>query len=72
MGANAVATTKQGRCPIIAIKVDKGIRWDPWVMGPANTIMHMIEIINAWDGDVGKRWIKSFWDLAHAPHPWAR
>eukprot|EP00973_Karenia_brevis_P062328 8668083-Karenia_brevis.AAC.1 len=45
MGANAVASTKQGRCPITAIAIAKGIRWDPWIMGPTNTIMHMIEII---------------------------
>eukprot|EP00973_Karenia_brevis_P076694 10652639-Karenia_brevis.AAC.1 len=34
MGADAVASTKQGRCPIIAITVAKGIQWDPWVRGP--------------------------------------
>eukprot|EP00973_Karenia_brevis_P008129 1100763-Karenia_brevis.AAC.1 len=72
MGAHAVASTKQGRCPITAIAVAKGIRWDPWIMGPTNTIMHKIEIINTWDGDVGQRWIRSQWDLLHAPHPWAR
>eukprot|EP00973_Karenia_brevis_P085812 11903837-Karenia_brevis.AAC.1 len=41
MGANAVASEKQGRCPITAIAVAKGIRWDPWIIGPANTILHM-------------------------------
>eukprot|EP00973_Karenia_brevis_P002152 291286-Karenia_brevis.AAC.1 len=50
MGANAVASTKQGRCPITAIAVAKSIRWDPWSMGPTNTIMHMLEIISTWDG----------------------
>eukprot|EP00973_Karenia_brevis_P090641 12403533-Karenia_brevis.AAC.1 len=39
MGANAVASSKQGRCPITAIAVAKGIRRDPWVIGPANTIL---------------------------------
>eukprot|EP00973_Karenia_brevis_P017319 2375262-Karenia_brevis.AAC.2 len=34
MGADAVARTKQGRCHITAITVAKGIRWDPWVIGP--------------------------------------
>eukprot|EP00973_Karenia_brevis_P068589 9539302-Karenia_brevis.AAC.1 len=34
MGADAVASTKQGRCHITAITVAKGIRWDPWVIGP--------------------------------------
>eukprot|EP00973_Karenia_brevis_P090428 12402519-Karenia_brevis.AAC.1 len=48
MGANAVAGEKQGRCPITAITVAKGIRWDPWIIGPANTILHVIQIINAW------------------------
>eukprot|EP00973_Karenia_brevis_P095427 12427265-Karenia_brevis.AAC.1 len=72
MGANAVASEKQGRCPITAITAAKGIRWDPWIMGPVNTIMHMIQIINAWDGEVGREWIKSLWDPRHAPHPWAR
>eukprot|EP00973_Karenia_brevis_P070260 9766145-Karenia_brevis.AAC.1 len=28
--------------------------------------------MNAWDGDVGRQWIKSLWDLTHAPNPWAR
>eukprot|EP00973_Karenia_brevis_P036695 5056409-Karenia_brevis.AAC.1 len=60
MGANAVASTKQGRCAITAITVAKGKRWDPWIMGPTNTIMHKIEIMNAWDGDVGRQWIKSY------------
>eukprot|EP00973_Karenia_brevis_P056209 7817536-Karenia_brevis.AAC.1 len=32
--------------------------------------MPMLEIINAWDEDVGREWIKSLWDLRHAPHPW--
>eukprot|EP00973_Karenia_brevis_P057270 7967276-Karenia_brevis.AAC.1 len=32
----------------------------------------MIQIINAWDGDVGIQWIKSLWELRHAPNPWAR
>eukprot|EP00973_Karenia_brevis_P024557 3386854-Karenia_brevis.AAC.1 len=59
MGAHAVASAKQGRCPITAITVAKGIRWDPWIIGPANTIMHVIQIINAWEGDVGRQWIKS-------------
>eukprot|EP00973_Karenia_brevis_P030007 4136864-Karenia_brevis.AAC.2 len=72
MGAHAVASTKQGRCLIPAITVAKGIRWDPWIMGPTNTIVHMIEITNAWDGDVGRQWVKSQWDLTHAPNPWAR
>eukprot|EP00973_Karenia_brevis_P052366 7277184-Karenia_brevis.AAC.1 len=54
MGANAVASTKQGRCPITAIAVARGIRWDPWIIGPTNTILQMIEIINTWDGDVGQ------------------
>eukprot|EP00973_Karenia_brevis_P042442 5875788-Karenia_brevis.AAC.1 len=58
MGANAVAREKQGRCPTTAITVAKGIRGDPWDMGPVNTIMHVIQIINAWDGDVGRQWIK--------------
>eukprot|EP00973_Karenia_brevis_P051915 7210936-Karenia_brevis.AAC.1 len=35
MGADAVESTEQGRCPITAITVAKGIKWDPWVMGPA-------------------------------------
>eukprot|EP00973_Karenia_brevis_P069368 9645748-Karenia_brevis.AAC.1 len=45
---------------------------DPWIMGPVNTIMHMIGIINLWDTDIGRIWIKSRWDLDHAPNPWAR
>eukprot|EP00973_Karenia_brevis_P082765 11471990-Karenia_brevis.AAC.1 len=57
MCANAVASTKQGRCPITAIAVAKCIRWGPRIMGPTSTIMHMIEIINTWDGDVGQQWI---------------
>eukprot|EP00973_Karenia_brevis_P006447 877936-Karenia_brevis.AAC.1 len=72
MGADAVASTKQGSCPITAIAVAKGIKWDPWVLGPLNTIMHMIEIINAWDGDVGRQWITSQWDLNNATNSWAR
>eukprot|EP00973_Karenia_brevis_P024543 3385430-Karenia_brevis.AAC.1 len=39
---------------------------------PVNTIMHVIQIINAWDVDVGRQWIKALWDLKQAPHPWAR
>eukprot|EP00973_Karenia_brevis_P088020 12208320-Karenia_brevis.AAC.1 len=69
MGANAVASEKKGRCPITAMTVAKGIRWNPWIMGPVNTIMHMIQIINAWDGEVGRQWIPSLWDLKHAPPP---
>eukprot|EP00973_Karenia_brevis_P053784 7472138-Karenia_brevis.AAC.1 len=72
MGAHAVASEKQGRCQITAITVAKGIRWDPWIMGPVNTIMHVIQIISAWGGDAGRQWIKSHWDLKHASHPWAR
>eukprot|EP00973_Karenia_brevis_P056744 7896608-Karenia_brevis.AAC.1 len=34
--------------------------------------MHVIQIINAWEGEVGRQWIKSRWDLKHALHPWAR
>eukprot|EP00973_Karenia_brevis_P081238 11263677-Karenia_brevis.AAC.1 len=34
--------------------------------------MHMIGIINDWNGKVGKEWITSQWDLDHAPNPWAR
>eukprot|EP00973_Karenia_brevis_P007631 1037179-Karenia_brevis.AAC.1 len=56
-GAHAVASEEQGRCPITAITVAKGIRWDPWVMGPVNTIMHMNQILNGWDGEVGMEWI---------------
>eukprot|EP00973_Karenia_brevis_P068083 9470786-Karenia_brevis.AAC.1 len=59
MGADAVASTKQGRCPITAIIVAKGIKWDPWVMGPVNTIIHMMQIIDPWDGDDGRQWITS-------------
>eukprot|EP00973_Karenia_brevis_P081053 11241342-Karenia_brevis.AAC.1 len=60
MGANAVASEKQGRCPITAIAIARGIRWDPWIIGRANTILHMIQILSAWEGDVGREWIKSF------------
>eukprot|EP00973_Karenia_brevis_P095953 12429948-Karenia_brevis.AAC.1 len=38
-------------------------------MGPVNTILHMIQILSGWDGDVGRQWIKSLWDLKHAPPP---
>eukprot|EP00973_Karenia_brevis_P022546 3103214-Karenia_brevis.AAC.1 len=55
IGADAVASTEHCRCPIIAITVAKGIKWDPWVRGPVNTITHMIGIINGWDGNVGKQ-----------------
>eukprot|EP00973_Karenia_brevis_P017532 2404712-Karenia_brevis.AAC.1 len=72
MGADAVASTKQGRCPSTAITVAEGIRWDPCVIGPVNTIMQMISIVNSWDGHVGKEWITSQWDLNHSPNPWAR
>eukprot|EP00973_Karenia_brevis_P087528 12137272-Karenia_brevis.AAC.1 len=72
MGANAVASEKQGRCRISAITVAKSIRWDPWVMGPVDIILHMIQIPNGWDGEVGREWIRLLWDLRHAPHPWAR
>eukprot|EP00973_Karenia_brevis_P091829 12409356-Karenia_brevis.AAC.1 len=72
MGADAVASAKQGRCPITAITIAKGIKWDPWVMVPVNTIMHMIGIVNKWDGNVGIEWIRSQWDLDHAPNPWSR
>eukprot|EP00973_Karenia_brevis_P035613 4912709-Karenia_brevis.AAC.1 len=41
-------------------------------MGPVNTIMHMIGIINRWDGNAGEEWITSPWGLDHAPNPWAR
>eukprot|EP00973_Karenia_brevis_P016310 2233321-Karenia_brevis.AAC.1 len=70
MGADAVASTKQGRCPVTAITVAKGIRWDPFVIGPVNTIMQMIGIVNTWEGDVGREWITSQWDLDHSPKPW--
>eukprot|EP00973_Karenia_brevis_P026947 3717654-Karenia_brevis.AAC.1 len=33
--------TKQGRCPINSTAIAEGPRWDPYVMGPANTIMEM-------------------------------
>eukprot|EP00973_Karenia_brevis_P016458 2254729-Karenia_brevis.AAC.1 len=58
MGADAVATTKQGRCLITSITVAKGIKWDPWVMGPVNPL--------------GEQWITSQWGLDHAPNPWLR
>eukprot|EP00973_Karenia_brevis_P035599 4909763-Karenia_brevis.AAC.1 len=61
MGAHAVASEKQGRRPITAITVAKGIRWDPWILSPVNTILHVLQIINAWDGDMGRQWIKSQW-----------
>eukprot|EP00973_Karenia_brevis_P033551 4625411-Karenia_brevis.AAC.1 len=41
-------------------------------MGPVNTIMHVIGIINSWGDDVGRIRIWSQWDLGHAPNPWAR
>eukprot|EP00973_Karenia_brevis_P084735 11757770-Karenia_brevis.AAC.1 len=41
-------------------------------MGPVNTIIHMIQIINSWDADVGKQWITSQSDLDHAANPWAK
>eukprot|EP00973_Karenia_brevis_P040404 5583631-Karenia_brevis.AAC.1 len=69
MGANSVASTKQGRCPMTVIAVTKGISQDLRIMGPTNTIMHMIEIINTWEGDFGQQWIRPQWDLMHAPPP---
>eukprot|EP00973_Karenia_brevis_P010281 1393047-Karenia_brevis.AAC.1 len=42
MCADAVAGTRQGRCLITAITVAKGIKWDPWVMGPVNTIIQFM------------------------------
>eukprot|EP00973_Karenia_brevis_P017989 2471634-Karenia_brevis.AAC.1 len=71
MGADAVVSAKQRRCPITAIATAKRIGWDPWIMGPVNTIMHVIGIINTWGEDVGITWIKSQWDLGHASNPWA-
>eukprot|EP00973_Karenia_brevis_P094596 12423271-Karenia_brevis.AAC.1 len=50
-GADAVASSKQGRCPITAVAVAKGPRWDPWVMGPTSTIMEMVGILLRWEGD---------------------
>eukprot|EP00973_Karenia_brevis_P015461 2114836-Karenia_brevis.AAC.1 len=41
-GADAVASTKQGRCPIILVAIGKGPRWDPYVMGPTTTIMELV------------------------------
>eukprot|EP00973_Karenia_brevis_P076928 10682466-Karenia_brevis.AAC.1 len=41
-------------------------------MGPVNTIMHMVGIINGGDADIGRVWIRSQWDLDHASNPWAR
>eukprot|EP00973_Karenia_brevis_P027359 3772437-Karenia_brevis.AAC.1 len=73
MGADAVASSKQGRCPITAITVAKGIQWYPWVRGPVDTIMQMIGILIHRDrGDVGREWFASHWDLDHASHPWSR
>eukprot|EP00973_Karenia_brevis_P029803 4111698-Karenia_brevis.AAC.1 len=71
MGADAVASAKQGRCTITAIAIAKGIRWDPWIMGPVNAIMHALGIINAWEEDVSIAWIKPLWDVHHASNPWA-
>eukprot|EP00973_Karenia_brevis_P074726 10385611-Karenia_brevis.AAC.1 len=72
MGANAVASSKEGRCPITAIAVAKGMRWGPWIIGPANTILQMVQILADWDMDASRQWIQSKWDLQHSPHPWAR
>eukprot|EP00973_Karenia_brevis_P059236 8247510-Karenia_brevis.AAC.1 len=72
MGANAVASAEHGRCPITAIAVAKGIRWDPWIICPTNTILQKIQILIGWEGEVGREWIKSIWDLQHSPLPWAR
>eukprot|EP00973_Karenia_brevis_P073854 10266900-Karenia_brevis.AAC.1 len=73
MGADAVASSNQGRCQIIAISIAKGPRWDPSVIGSTNTIIEILGILTKWEGDgVGRTWIESQWDLDHAPHPWAR
>eukprot|EP00973_Karenia_brevis_P015885 2174066-Karenia_brevis.AAC.1 len=44
MGADAVASTKQGRAPRTAITVAKGIKWDP-------SLSCMYRIISQWDLD---------------------
>eukprot|EP00973_Karenia_brevis_P001147 156536-Karenia_brevis.AAC.1 len=72
MGANAVASNKPGRCTITAIAVANGIRWDPWIIGPASTILLMVQRLADWDMAVSRQWIQSKWDLQHSPHTWAR
>eukprot|EP00973_Karenia_brevis_P045572 6311178-Karenia_brevis.AAC.1 len=32
----------------------------------------MIGIVNTWEGDVGREWVTSQWDLDHSPKPWSR
>eukprot|EP00973_Karenia_brevis_P037838 5218807-Karenia_brevis.AAC.1 len=60
MAADAVASRKHGRCPITAVALAKGLRWDPHVVGPTNTILHMISIVLQWEGEpLGKTWIRS-------------
>eukprot|EP00973_Karenia_brevis_P029962 4131694-Karenia_brevis.AAC.1 len=58
MGADAAASTKQGRCPIEGHHCSQRVQ--------------MGRMGHRAGGDVGGEWITSQWDLDHAPSLWSR
>ena len=44
MAADSMGCSKQGRCPITAIALAKGLEWDPYVRGPIQVFKHWASI----------------------------
>ena len=44
MAADSMGCSKQGRCPITAIALAKGLEWDPYVRGPMQVFKHWAAI----------------------------
>ena len=72
MGADVVGTPSNGRCPITAIAIGKGIEWDPWVRGPGMVIREAIAAaIKAGTRQVAEIWGRISRQILDAVNPWA-
>eukprot|EP00973_Karenia_brevis_P036714 5058857-Karenia_brevis.AAC.1 len=59
MAADAVACEKNEGCPLTAVAIAKSPKWDPCVVGPINTILHCIAIVQQWEGQ-GIQWGRDY------------
>ena len=74
MVADSMGCAKQGRCPITAIALAKGIEWDPYIKGPMQVFKHWAAI----SPRIEPKALKEAWTkmeahvLSPGGNPWAR
>ena len=74
MAADSMGCAKQGRCPITAIALAKGIQWDPYIRGPLRVFKHWAAVSTRIEPKaLQEAWTKIEDDInSPGGKPWAR